>query len=284
MRIQCAVCREIVAIGAFRCADNGIEITCSDCGESYFLSSSGHLVDTESDIEPEAPHESAATAVGSSPAHSRADADEMECPKCGRCQPRADACCACGLRAERFGDFQVTSASDAADAGAVSAELVGLWRYCEEHWDSESAHQNFLEAAIQAAAFRYAARCYRGAARERPGDASAAAALQRLERMVAATLMSSSSKHDGGGRRYSNAVLLVCFLVLVAGIGGMYLLTAKTSVRPAERPAVNSGVGLPRAARGRDRSAPPRAQRRLQGKAVRGTPASTPAGPSRPGR
>ncbi len=212
MKIQCELCREIVPIGAFRVAGDGIEVTCEACGDSFFVSTSGEPAGGERGQDAGAASESPREAVAE---------HEMRCPKCDLVQPRTGACRACGLRAELFEEYALEHAEEA------PPELEALWECCEAEWDDEAAHDRFVEGAAVSLAYAYAARRYRSVLRRRGDDPIAHRQLDRLARMAEVTLTSAAAarRHsDAGDEPYKKVIMLLMVLVLLAGIGGMYLL------------------------------------------------------------
>jgi len=211
MKIQCELCREIVPIGAFRVAGDGIEVTCAACGESFFVAADGAS---------DAPRAKAAAAA-TEPAQADAGENQMRCPKCDLEQPIGTACRTCGLRADLFEDYAREHAEDA------PPELEAMWESCEADWHDEEAHGRFTECAAAAFAYAYAARRYRSVLRQRADDEIAHRQLDRLSRMAEVTLTSSAAaRRQAGGdeQPYKNVIVLLMVIVLLAGIGGMYML------------------------------------------------------------
>jgi hypothetical protein len=205
MKIQCERCREIVPIGDFVSSEAGIRITCESCEETFFVpAGASPEPDPEPDPEPEPDRE-----PGS------------DCPKCGRPVAEAlSACPECGLRRDRFSDF-----GDDRDEG--SPALVALWEACEADWAAEARHDRFVDAAAAAGAYAFAARRYRAALRERREDEVAATRLSKVARMAEAALLAAAVTRDpetDAGTPYRGVVIVLLFLVLLAGIGGVYLL------------------------------------------------------------
>jgi hypothetical protein len=205
VKVECPLCAELVELRRFRASPGGIEVDCAACGDSYAVATDGELRPVAAD-RPE-------PAVAP-------DAGEMRCPKCEELQPEAEACRACGLAADRFEAY----ASEADDA--AGPELDELWAACADDWHDDAAHDRFIEAASVAGMYAYAARRYRGHARDNPGDSRAEAALARLRRMAEATLLSAAAARqpEAGKEPYRGVVLLMITLVLLAGIGGVYML------------------------------------------------------------
>lgn len=212
MKIQCELCREIVPIGAFRVAGDGIEVTCEACGDSFFVAAGDGSAAAEHRKEAGAAGDVSLEAVGE---------HDMRCPKCDLVQPRSGACRACGLRAELFEDYAIEHAEEA------PPELEALWECLEAEWDDEASHERFVEGAAASLAYAYAARRYRSVLRRRGDDPIAHRQLDRLSRMAEATLTSAASARqqgEAGDEPYKKAIMLLMVLVLLVGIGGMYLL------------------------------------------------------------
>jgi hypothetical protein len=164
------------------------------------------------------------------------------CPKCdAEVPPGAAACRACGLAADRFEGYE----GDPIDA---PPPVIDAWRACAAAWEDDAAHERFRAAASAAGAYAFAGRCYRQAARERPGDARAADGVARVQRMAEAALLtrlppSGAGPVAAGKRPYRTAALLLVGLVLVAALGfvaALLLRGAKSA--EIERPALRRGA------------------------------------------
>lgn len=214
MKLECEACRELVTVETFRAGADGIEVTCPACAVSFYIASRG--------APPVTP-----------------PAGPMECPKCGTAQPETDACRACGLAAARFAEFR---------AGVAEAvgELEALWQATLADWDEPAAHRRFLEAASGADAFAAAARRYREVLRERPGNPEADAALKRITRMAEAAMLARSAARTTEAESkepYKNVLILLIALVLVAGVGAMYvMLRAAGEESPGRTPVTAPGL------------------------------------------
>lgn len=158
------------------------------------------------------------------------------CPKCdASVADGAAACPACGLAVDRFDGYRPV----VVDAPPV---LVAAWQACEAAWDDERVHEAFRAAASATGAFAFAAQSYRGAARQRPGDARAADGLARVQRLAEAALLARppAQSERSEGRRFRGAVLVVLALCLIAALGAVALLLVRTSREEApERPSVS---------------------------------------------
>jgi hypothetical protein len=158
------------------------------------------------------------------------------CPKCDAAVPDgAGACRACGLATDRFDSYQRV----AVDAPPV---VVAAWQACAAAWDEERVHEAFCAAVSATGAFAFAAQAYRGAARERPGDARAADGLARVQRLAEVALLARtpSPSEPSEVRRFRGAALVVLALCLIAALGAVALLIARTSrEQELERPAVS---------------------------------------------
>jgi hypothetical protein len=163
------------------------------------------------------------------------------CPKCdAEVRPDAAACAACGLAAERFDGYERAPAEG-------PPEVLAAWKVCLDHWDDDAVHDRFRALAAATGAFPFAARLYRQAARERPGDERAATGLARVQRMAEAALLArpAASERAGvepGGRRHGpyrgvTLVLVVVLLLLtLAGIMATMKTTANLDLEPPASP------------------------------------------------
>lgn len=154
------------------------------------------------------------------------------CPKCdAELRPGASACGACGLAAERFEGFQ-------SDPAYGPPEVVAGWQACLDTWDDDGAHERFRALAAATGAFAFAARSYRQAARERPGDERAQAGLARVQRMAEAALLTRPKEPEGTGpvgrRRQNTAALALVVLLLLAALGAVAALMMRTAHRETE--------------------------------------------------
>lgn len=111
------------------------------------------------------------------------------CPKCTRpARPSDSACARCGLLRERWVDYDARP--------SPHPVLDPLWRHAEADWQDERRHQALASAvttdwtALSALSQRYNA-----VLRQRPGDAVAKAALDRLIQL--ALMLPAPTRSDG---------------------------------------------------------------------------------------
>jgi hypothetical protein len=212
VKVQCVQCKEVVALGRFRIEGDGIEITCTGCGERYRIN--------------------AETGERAGAARVEAKAAGHPCPKCGKdVASGAAACGACGLLREKFADFAATR-PDEPEAVATA------WAACRERWDEPAAHDRFLDAVAAAKAFPAAARRYRDVLRETPGDERARRGADRVTRMAEAALLGSPASARLAAKTpepYKNVVLLLLILVCLGGIFGIYGLVRARNARDEQQ-------------------------------------------------
>jgi len=229
VKIQCLRCKEIVAIGPFVARADGIEVTCADCRESFFLATSGR--ETERETATAKSPSASASADASDASDEDDDGSSDACPKCGAMVPDdVGACKACGLLRDHFAGF----ASDAAaDADPV---LEGLWQSCEEDWENDDAHESFIARASSTGAYAMAARQYRIASRARPNDSKALARLDRITKMAEVAILSArpAQVEDEVPTAYRGVIALLVILLLIGVGAGIYALTKKSDT-PAKR-------------------------------------------------
>ncbi len=225
MKLQCELCREIVAAD-FRIEGDGIEVRCPACQKSFTVAATREAAAAE----PPRP------------------SGDLTCPKCGDTQPPAPACRTCGLLAERMASFERDR-----DA-SVPATVTEAWQAVESSWDDGAAHDRFLDEVTGALAYAWGAQRYRAALRLHPGDARATEALARLTRMAEATLLAGATrKVPAAPVPYRNVVILLVALVVLIGVGVTYALVA-TSTR--EEPPGASHPTTPRKKPKKDKAAP----------------------------
>ena len=182
MKVQCELCREIVPLADFTPSAAGLEIRCPACKGSYFVPA------PERAAQPEAsPAEAAAGGVragedasgregragGEGDGAAGGAEEEMRCPKCGRRQPRAEACRHCGLVLARWdpGAAAPTTGDD---------EARRLFAEAEAAWADPERHDAFIGYCGRAGQLPYAARCYRDRLARDPDDAVARARQARV--------------------------------------------------------------------------------------------------------
>ena len=194
MRIECERCGELSPIGEFETSRTGIRVTCGACAASFF--------------------------VPARPASPAGESEGQRCPKCdGAVAAGAAACPRCGLGVDRFASF-----SDA--AAEEFPELDQLWARCQAAWGERDRHDAFLDRAVATGAFAYAARRYRAALRERPGDAEAAVRLERVGRMAEAAILAAPARprKEEEDQRYRGVVMLLVSLVFITMVALVYMM------------------------------------------------------------
>lgn len=216
MKIQCVLCKEIVAIGAFKPSSDGIRVSCSACGQEFFLPASGER-DAAKRLS-----KSLKDAARPSADEDGEDSGDNDCPKCFQPVPEdKTACPGCGLAREHFDSFA------AEIAGAAPPALETLWQSCEENWSDADTHEKFVELAAGGDDYAYAARRYRQVIRRRPRDTIARLQLERITKMTEAALMTQKAVkvEDDGMMHYKGLVVFLVFLVVVGGGVGVWALT-----------------------------------------------------------
>lgn len=200
MKLQCDLCREIVAAD-FAMAGDAIEVRCPACAKTFRVTAT-RVADI---VELKPPRRPVA-----------ADEQAMTCPKCGDQQPPAAACRSCGLLATRMADFERDRDVQ------VPAEVAAAWAELDAAWTDADAHDRFVKIVAAAMAYPWAAKRYRDALRLRPDDRVAGEQLARLARMAEATLFATGT-HKAAGKptayRGALAMLAVMLLLIFIGVG-----------------------------------------------------------------
>lgn len=163
-----------------------------------------------------------------------ADGDAIECPKCGLRPVAGDACGRCGLDVSRMASWAATDT--ASDALAVA------WEDCLAHWTDAAKHDRAASLALTLGEQPWLARRYRGVLRDRPGDAIAAARLERTGKIAQAALFATAtSPRPAGYRRGSSMALLAILALIVAGglLWGLYM-ARKREAADAANPAATT--------------------------------------------
>jgi hypothetical protein len=135
----------------------------------------------------------------------------MRCPKCGRRQPRGDACRQCGLVFARW---------DPARAAATTGDEEARRRYAlaEAAWSEPSVHEAFIEHCVRTGQLPYAARCYRERLARDPGDAVARAQQARVVKVAELTCFTRPRELADAPlphRRLLIGAVLLLFVVLL---------------------------------------------------------------------
>jgi hypothetical protein len=190
VKVQCELCREVVPLADFVPSVAGIEIRCPACHGTFFV---------PADAPP-----AAVPAPAAAP-----DATEMDCPKCGRRQPRAESCRYCGLLVARW---------DPAAAPAAGGDEVALRLFAEVEagWADRQRHEAFIEHCGRAGLLSFAARCYRERQRRDPDDAMARAQLARVVAVAEATYL--TRPRESGDAPLPHRGVLVGVVILIFAV------------------------------------------------------------------
>ena len=243
MKIQCHLCKEIVEIGAFNVADDGINIQCRSCEQSFFLTATGRAKASQAETQIPKKAETSSANESDLSDDEPSGATNKPCPKCGEPVDRsAEACCDCGLMRTRFAQF----AADAAESDPV---LENLWKDCLDNWNDPDAHDSFAAHASQLGSFAQAARRYREYGKAHSGNPVATEVattrLARITKMAEVSLLAKRpvATDELGGGHYRGVVILLVFMLLVGVAAGVYTLTKKSASStngkstPVTRPA-----------------------------------------------
>ena len=223
LKLQCPVCREEAPVATFVAEANAVLVECTSCGAEVRVDSGGKLEVVEGSVERTRGGESTAAAQ---------DEDARQCAKCGTVVLEADAACrSCGLLVERMSDYEPEQVGD--------EDLLEIWADVEADWTDDDVHERYLGRVVELDAYATAARQYR--ARAQSGDSRAQAYLERVGRMAQAVLTRKAAADEDREEPFRGVALLLIFLLLAAGIVGVY---AVTKVRGAGgEPAVPTGLG-----------------------------------------
>ena len=224
MKLQCDLCREIVAAD-FAVAGDGIDVHCPACEKIFRVGATRGAAVVELKKPRPAP-----------PAGEQA----MTCPKCEDVQPSAPACRSCGLLASRMADFVRDRDS------RVAPEVVAAWQALDAAWSDTEAHDRFIKIVASSMAYPWAARRYREALRLRPDDRLAAEQLARLARMAEATLFASGTKRaEAKPKAYRGALTLLAAMLILVFVGLGYAILTRNLQEdppaPAPAPPVQKG-------------------------------------------
>jgi hypothetical protein len=175
VKVQCELCREIVALADFTPSVEGISIRCPACSGTYFVPAP-RQADADRGAPPQRVEPVGSTAGAAAQPQSSgvvADAGGMACPKCGRRQAQGGACRYCGL---------VFALWDPTTAAATNGEDESRRRFAaaEAAWSDLSQHEAFIEHCSRTGQLPYAARCYRDRLARDPDDAVARAQQARV--------------------------------------------------------------------------------------------------------
>jgi hypothetical protein len=141
----------------------------------------------------------------------------QSCPKCSSPVEAGVACSSCGLAAEHFDSYQ-------GEAGAPDQELASAWEGVVANWDSQDAHENFVELVAARGDYRGGASHYRETASNPDQAQRSKEMLDRIQSMAAAALLSSKPKLVREEEPFKSVVVLLMVLILAAGTGGIYFM------------------------------------------------------------
>jgi len=109
------------------------------------------------------------------------------------------------------------------------------WQDVTEHWDDAARHKAFIGLVSQYNCFAWAAARYK----ERAGDATADAQLERLSRAATATMMATASSRPKNEKApYVSMLIVVVALLALAVLGLLAVKILRDSRQP---PVTNSG-------------------------------------------
>jgi hypothetical protein len=208
MRVECGSCKRVAEARFERAGDTDeISVTCSSCG-----------------IQATAP-------VTEKVKQARAITVNELCPKCGTIRVAgADACRACGIASARMATFAAER-----DA-AVPEEVRRAWTALDGAWTEIARHDAMLAMVARHNCYAWAAGRYRDASRARTGDSIAVAQLDRLRRAGEATMFASASARPEQSKTPYTSVIAILGIMMVAIVGGLVYMGAKTNEASAATP------------------------------------------------
>jgi hypothetical protein len=209
-RVECPACRALVDAAATLAATaaGALAFTCPACAATATLVVGPPVVAGVS--APPAPDPDAPPA----------------CPKCGATRREHDACVRCGLAVAHMAAYAARRDDE------VPAEVIAAWAAAEARWDDPASHERLRGLVAQHAAFAWAAARYREAQRQRPGDAVAAAQLERLTRAAEVTLRATSTAAQAEPPSRLRLPLIALIILIATTAAGYAILRATPS--PAE--------------------------------------------------
>lgn len=162
------------------------------------------------------------------------------CPKCHAVVAERAACPGCGLAAARMASWV------AERAAAIPAELRASWGRVVESWQDQPRHDAFVQAAVNAGAYAWAAGQYQDALRQRPAAAGAAdpiapiarRQLERVRRTAEAAMLASAAVRQEQKAPYRSATTILVMLVVVLVAGALYATFMRETRNPAAGPAM----------------------------------------------
>lgn len=222
----------------------GVRIECEGCGE--LVTPSWQLVADElaarcpacdgvsrARVEPAAPRGGPSGDGGpaaAAPGRAEGDRGGPTCPKCGYGPARGAACVRCGLAVDRMAGWS--------EVGVVPDALAEAWAACRAAWREPAAHDRVASLAVALGEQPWLARRYREALRAQPGDAVAAAGLERAARIAqAAVLATAAPPRPPLFRRGSAYTVLVALTLLVIGglLWALYLVRTREPAATGKR-------------------------------------------------
>ena len=240
MKVQCDLCREIVALADFTPSAEGISIRCPACGGTYFVPAP-RKGEGGGTVAPSA-QGSGGGGAGGGGGGARAEGggggdgggadaedggpqrEEVQCPKCGRRQAPTEACRYCGLV---FALWDPESAAPTVAASAGDDEARRLFAHAEEAWSDVARHKTLVEYCSRVGQLPFAARCYRERLARDPADAVAKAQLQKVATVAELTCLTRPRELADAPVPYRR--------VLIAGVIALFLLLLGTLTSPLWR-------------------------------------------------
>lgn len=177
----------------------------------------------------------AASPTASSTAAASADAAPNTAPRCPKCHAvvgERAACPGCGLAAARMAGFS------AARAASIPAELRASWKRATDSWQDQARHDAFVQVAVNAGAYAWAAGQYQDVRRQRPDDAIARRQLERVRRTAEAAMLASAAVRQEQKTPYRSATAILVMLVVVLMAGALYATFMRETRTPATGPAM----------------------------------------------
>jgi ribosomal protein L40E len=153
----------------------------------------------------------------------------MTCPKCGAVQALAVACRKCGLQSTRMRSYRET------ESAVQDPAVTAAWAACMEAWDDPGRHEKFTAAVVEASAFAFAARQYRGVAASRPDDLIATAQIERLRKMAEAALrVTATRRPEAAEQPYKKATLVLIACLVAIAFGLLYAFITRKDAASGE--------------------------------------------------
>ncbi len=167
------------------------------------------------------------------------EANPHRCPKCEVPVPKtADACPRCGLLRSHFDDFHDQQKQNA------PPQLKRMWDEIQNSWSDTQLHDRFIELAMDAEAYTFAARCYRQASHQ-PGAEDFLARILRVAEIK--LLTKANTTQTEAPAPFQKVVVMLVVLLALGGLGGVYALYKEIN-KPQiyEQPSTIVGPGIPK--------------------------------------